>query len=387
MTKRISFTRQTCPPLNWTIHNVTPIEAHEESINNRGFHDDEAQRRAVLHTQALYDELQNPKSTKSEKSFFQFLEKTTVTPITGLYFWGGVGRGKSYLIDTFYDCLPFTEKKRVHFNQFMQEIHNQLRNLPKTPDPLQLVSEQIAKECRVLCIDEFHVDDITDAMIMAGLLNGLFANGVTLVTTSNIAPKHLYKNGLQRDRFLPAIDLILAHTATFNLDGGTDYRLALLEKHGTFHVDSKPNEALLMQHIEELANTTITENSPFKLNNRVIFCRAYTDRQIWFSFAEICETARSSVDYIALAKAFETLLISNIPILDDGNNDVVQRFIQLVDALYDHHVKLIVTAAAEPNQLYLGKGLRFPFQRTASRLHEMRSEEYLAHSHSATKKQ
>jgi len=374
---------------------VTPLEAYQADIETRGFQSDEAQQQAVAHTQHLHDELISAKTETDSSSLFRLfnkLKKEKIPPIKGLYFWGGVGRGKSYLIDTFYDCLPFHDKKRVHFNQFMHDTHNQLKNLPKTPDPLVIVSSKIAEECRVLCIDEFHVDDITDAMIMAGLLDGLFACGVTLVTTSNIAPEQLYKNGLQRDRFLPAIDLIMEHTTTFNLDNGIDYRLALLEKYGTFHV-SPPNKSedtslnasldnsILQQHMYELANTNIVENTLIKINNREINCRACADNQIWFEFSEICETPRSSTDYIVLATDFETLLISNIPIMDDSKNDVVQRFIQLVDAVYDHRVKFIATAEASPDKLYTGKGLQFPFQRTMSRLHEMRSEAYLSHSH------
>jgi len=369
---------------------VTPSAAYEADIKHRGFTEDEAQRKAVLLTQNLYDDLlkpQKPEKVTSNNSFLGFFnfraKKQPTTPINGLYFWGGVGRGKSYLIDRFYDCLPFPEKKRVHFNQFMQDIHNQLKYLAKTPDPLITVSEKIAKECRVLCIDEFYVDDITDAMIMAGLLDSLFTNCVTLVATSNIEPKRLYQNGLQRDRFLPAIDLILEHTTVYNLDSGIDYRLKLLEKHGTFHIQNDHSEAILTKHLNELATTTVIENRPFKLNNRIIQCRARTDNIIWFDFSEICETPRSSIDYIVLAKEFETILISNIPQFDDGANDVVQRFIQLVDALYDHHVTLITTAAAAPDQLYSGKGLQLPFQRTASRLYEMRSENYLSQFHTS----
>lgn len=360
---------------------MTPTEAYQSDIENRGFRADKAQQNAVSHTQVLYDELLTAKPARASNSLFSFLKKEKITPTKGLYFWGGVGRGKSYLIDTFHECLPFPDKKRVHFNQFMQDIHNQLKVLPKTPDPLIVVSRKIAEECRVLCIDEFHVDDITDAMIMAGLLDALFAYGVTIVTTSNIAPKKLYKNGLQRDRFLPAIDLIIQHTNIFNLDSGIDYRLELLEKHGTFHVQDNSDDSILHQHINELANTSVTENTHIELNNREIHCRARADNQIWFTFDEICKTPRSSVDYIALATNFETILVSDIPIMDDSNNDVVQRFIQLVDAIYDHRVKFIATAIAAPDQLYTGKGLQFPFQRTMSRLHEMRSENYLAHAH------
>jgi len=360
---------------------VTPTEVYRADIKQRGFQEDKAQREAVFYTQVLYDELTARKAEKTSTSLFRFFKKEDTPPIKGLYFWGGVGRGKSYLIDTFHDCLPFTDKKRVHFNQFMQDIHNQLKDLPKTPDPLMIVSAKIADQCRVLCIDEFHVDDITDAMIMAGLLNGLFAAGMTIVATSNIAPEQLYKNGLQRDRFLPAIDLIVQHTNIYHLDNGVDYRLELLEKHGTFHVQDTADEDILQQHIHELANTEIIEHTQFELNRRIIHCRARADNQIWFSFAEICETPRSSADYIALATEFETILISDIPMMDDGKNDVAQRFIHLVDAFYDQRVKFIATAEAAPDELYTGKGLRFPFQRTSSRLHEMRSEAYLSHTH------
>ena len=360
---------------------MTPSEAYQEDMKSRGFHADEAQKEAVSMTQLLYDELKKEPPAKPSKSLLRFFQSNKNQPIKGLYFWGGVGRGKSYLIDTFYDCLPFPDKKRVHFSQFMQDIHNQLKVLPKTPDPLIVISTTLAEECRILCIDEFHVDDITDAMIMAGLLDGLFNCGVTLVTTSNIAPEDLYKNGLQRDRFLPAIDLILTHTNIFHLDNGIDYRLELLEKHGTFHVQSPGDESILQQHMNELANTRILADTHFELNKRLIHCRARSDNQIWFSFSEICETPRSSVDYIALASNFETILVSDIPVMDDSQNDVVQRFIQLVDAVYDHRVKFIATASAEPDKLYLGEGLEFPFQRTASRLHEMRSETYLSHAH------
>lgn len=363
---------------------MTPSQAYQADISNRDFKKDAAQKAAVDHTQRLYDELVSAdKPVRPKSSLFGLFGRGKIQPIQGLYFWGGVGRGKSYLLDTFYDCLPFPDKKRVHFSKFMQDIHNQLKDLPKTPDPLTIVSSSISEQCRVLCIDEFHVDDITDAMIMAGLLETLFNNCVTLVTSSNIAPQNLYQNGLQRDRFLPAIELILDHTEVFQLDNGIDYRLHLLEKHGTYHVQADGNSTILEQHLTELANTKIIENTHIELNGRMLHCRAVADNQIWFEFAEICETPRSSVDYIALASEYETILISDIPTMDDANNDVVQRFIQLVDSIYDHRVKLIATAASTPDTLYCGEGLAFPFQRTASRLHEMRSEDYLSHTHIA----
>jgi len=362
--------------------NVTPLESYHQNIKTRDFHHDESQEMAVKHTQALYETLINTPKPTANKSLFGFLNDQKISPVKGLYCWGGVGRGKSYLIDTFFDCLPFSEKKRIHFNHFMQDIHSKLKVLPKTPDPLASVAKELAAKYRIICIDEFHVDDITDAMIMAGFLEALFSHGVTLVSTSNIEPDELYKNGLQRDRFLPAIDLINEHTTVIHLDSNTDYRLALLEKHGTFHVlRGQESIDIMQQHMSELANTRIEKNQTVTVNDRIIQCIAHSEQQIWFDFNELCNTPRSSRDYIVLAQDFETILVSDIPTMDDGHNDIIQRFIQLIDAIYDHRVKFIATATVEPELLYQGEGLAFPFKRTLSRLFEMRSEKYLSQAH------
>ena len=361
---------------------MTPLESYQQDIKSREFEIDKSQEMAVKQTQALFETLINSPKPTSKKGMFGLFNEKKITPIKGLYCWGGVGRGKSYLIDTFFDCLPFKEKKRIHFNHFMQEIHAKLKLLPKTPNPLSIVAEELASKYRIICIDEFHVDDITDAMIMAGFLDSLFSQGVTLVSTSNIEPKRLYKNGLQRDRFLPAIDLIIEHTDIIHLDSGTDYRLTLLEKHGTFHVlKGEESTHIMQQHLKELSTTLIEENQNVCINNREIQSLAHSEQEIWFSFNELCNTPRSSRDYIVLAQDFQTILVSDIPAMDDGNNDVIQRFIQLIDALYDHRVKFIATAAVEPEQIYQGKGLAFPFKRTLSRLIEMRSEKYLTQAH------
>jgi cell division protein ZapE len=361
---------------------VTPLESYQQDIENGKIEPDKFQQMAVQHTQALYKALLDTPKPAPKKGLLSFFQSTQITPIKGLYCWGGVGRGKSYLIDTFFNCLPITDKKRIHFNHFMQDIHSKLKVLPKTPDPLVIVAEELAQKYRVICIDEFHVDDITDAMIMAGFLNALFTQGVTLVFTSNIEPDELYKNGLQRDRFLPAIKLIKEHTLELQLDNGKDYRLALLEKHGTFHVINEQNSIQIMeQHMNELTNTSIERNKPISINGRDIQCIAQTDQQIWFDFKELCQTARSSKDYIALAQDFETILVSDIHAMDDSHNDVIQRFIQLIDALYDHKVKFIATAIVETELLYQGESLAFPFQRALSRLIEMRSQKYLSEPH------
>ena len=361
---------------------MTPLESYQKDIKARDFQHDKSQEMAVQQTQALYEALINTPKPSIKKGLFGFLNGQKITPTKGIYCWGGVGRGKSYLIDTFFDCLPFKEKKRIHFNHFMQDIHAKLEILPKTPDPLVIIAEELATKYRLICIDEFHVDDITDAMIMAGFLDALFSQGVTLVSTSNIEPNELYKNGLQRDRFLPAIDLINEHTNVIHLESYIDYRLALLEKHGTYHVlEGQESNDIMNQHMSELANTKIEKDQAVSINGREIQCSAHTDQQIWFSFNEICNTPRSSRDYIVLAQDFETIMISDIPKMDDGHNDIIQRFIQLIDAIYDHRVKFIATAVVEPELLYQGEGLAFPFKRTLSRLFEMRSEKYLSLPH------
>ena len=361
---------------------MTPLESYQQDIETQDFQKDKSQEKAVKQTQALYETLISHPQPIHKKGLFGLFNDKSFTPIKGLYCWGGVGRGKSYLIDTFFDCLPFKEKKRIHFNHFMQEIHEKLKSLPKTPNPLSIVAEELASKYRIICIDEFHVDDITDAMIMAGFLEALFSQGVTWVSTSNIEPRKLYKNGLQRDHFLPAIDLIIKNTDIIHLNSPTDYRLTLLEKHGTFHV-LKDQESIdiMQQHMKELANTQINTNQVVCINNRNIASFAHTEQEIWFSFKELCNTPRSSKDYIVLAQDFQTILVSDIPAMDDGHNDVVQRFIQLIDALYDHRVKFIATAHVEPEKIYQGKGLCFPFKRTLSRLIEMRSEKYLSQAH------
>ncbi|MCF6319283.1 MAG: AFG1 family ATPase [Proteobacteria bacterium] len=359
---------------------MTPIETYQHDIKSRGFVSDKSQETAVLHTQALYEQLLQPPKAIPRRNFF-FLKSLKTQPIKGLYFWGGVGRGKSYLIDAFYDCLPFKEKKRIHFNHFMQDIHSKLKHLPKTPDPLILVAQALATKYRVICIDEFHVDDITDAMIMASFLHALFEQRVTLLFTSNTSPDRLYLNGLQRNRFLPAIDLIKERTKIIKLDNETDYRLGLSEKHKIFHVsEARHSDKIMQQHLAEFGFSSADNKDTIQINGRSIRCRARDEQLIWFDFKELCQTARSSSDYIVIAKRFKRILVSDILAMDDSHNDIVQRFIQLIDALYDHRVKLIATAALKPELLYQGKSLAFPFKRTLSRLFEMRSESYLSQS-------
>ena len=358
----------------------TPIQKYFSDLEQKSLRPDSAQQAAVEHTQRLYDHIIAQEGNK-QSLLQKIVGGKTAVSVKGLYLWGGVGRGKTYIVDSFFECLPFEEKRRVHFNTFFKEIHDALKDLPKSPDPLKIVAAEIALSARVLCIDEFHVDDITDAMIIAGLLQALFDKGIILVATSNIAATDLYKNGLQRERFVPAIELLKTHTEIVELKGELDFRKILLEKHGLYHLVDETLEQRLEQEFRLLAPGVIDRDYSIQVNRREIQVKATSDDLAWFDFNQLCNTPRSSSDYIDLARNYHTLVINTVPVMADACNDVAQRFIQLVDALYDHQVKLILGAEAVPEQIYTGQSLVFPFQRIMSRLHEMRSEKYLSSAH------
>lgn len=303
-------------------------------------------------------------------------------PVTGLYFWGGVGRGKTFLMDLFYDSLPFDKKRRVHFHRFMLSIHAQLRQLQGRENPLEQVAEQIAQDTTVLCLDEFIVTDITDAMILANLFKALFKRQVALVTTSNVEPKHLYKDGLQRPLFLPAIDLLYAHTQVFNLDGGTDHRLRVLTSVPLYLTPlGEQTQQQLMAEFKQLAPGQGSRDVDLQINGRTLRAQHIADDVAWFTFATLCQSARSSADYIELAKSFSALVVEDIPILTPVLDDAARRFVNFIDEIYDRKVKLIVSAQAPMNELYQGTRVTFEFDRTISRLTEMQSKEYLAQPH------
>ena len=361
---------------------MTPLERYKQDLERDDFSYDPAQEMAVKHLQRLYDDLvayQPPK-----KSFLKSLfgKPEVKEPAMGLYFWGGVGRGKTYLVDTFYDSLPFEEKMRVHFHRFMQRVHDDLRKYDGEKNPLTLVASNLASEIRVLCLDEFFVKDITDAMILAGLLGELFNNGVALVTTSNIVPDGLYENGLQRARFLPAIDLLKQYTEVVNVDSGVDYRLRALEQAEIFHypLDSAANESLA-KSFKSIALGEGSVGESIEINHRQMKTQRIHDDVVWFDFDELCDGPRSQNDYIELAKEFHTVLLSDVPQMKRDTDDQARRFINLVDEFYDRNVKLIISAEAGIPDLYLGGNLSFEFDRTVSRLLEMQSHEYLAREH------
>ena len=358
---------------------VSPKERYQSDLDRRGFHADAEQLNAVEYLQRLYEQLLQP---VQPQSFLDRLLKRRREAIRGLYLWGGVGRGKTYLMDSFYDSLSSEWARRVHFHHFMRQLHEELQSLPKTPDPLPIVAKRLAARVRVLCLDEFHVHDIGDAMLLSGFLKALFENGVTLVTTSNIDPDQLYKNGLQRSRFMPAIELIKRYTQTLHLDAGRDYRLELLERGGTYHVlVGDEAEELLTRQFEQLATNAVSQVQMLNINHREIAVRRMSDDVAWFDFQPLCATPRSAADYLEIARMFHTVLVAGIPLLGEATDDVAQRFIHLVDALYDHNVKLIATAAQPPQGLYSGQRHTFAFQRTTSRLLEMASAAYLKKAH------
>jgi cell division protein ZapE len=303
-------------------------------------------------------------------------------PGRSLYLWGGVGRGKTMLMDLFFESLRPSFGQRMHFYHFMRQVHAMLRSIKDRSDPLESVAQRLAGRARVICLDELFVSDIADAMILAGLLQGLFRRGVTLVATSNVAPQDLYKDGLQRQRFLAAIDLIENHMDIIHLDGGIDYRLRQLEQAPTYLDSSLPDTAMkLQQRFAALAGATAGAAVKLSIENRQIAARATAAGMVWFDFSAICEGPRSQNDYIELARLYHTIFISDIPEFTRNNENAARRFIMLIDEFYDRNVNMVVSAAAAPASLYQGERLQLEFQRAASRLIEMQTQAYLAGQH------
>ena len=302
--------------------------------------------------------------------------------VRGLYIWGSVGRGKTFLMDLFFEALAIDAKKRIHFHRMMHNVHARLASLGDIEDPLDRVAADIAGETRVLCFDEFFVSDIGDAMILAKLLHGLFERGVTLITTSNAPPSDLYRNGLQRSRFLPTIDLLNEHTQVVNMDGETDYRLRLLQQAGTYLTpDDQSARDRLTRLFDESASSQIADDRLLEINGRDIRARRSAKGIVWFDFDDICDGPRSQDDYIEIARWYPEVIISGVPKFDATLENQARRFIALVDEFYDRRVKLILSAARDANNLYAGERLDFEFDRTISRLIEMQSTDYLVQPH------
>ena len=303
-------------------------------------------------------------------------------PLTGLYLWGGVGRGKTWLMDLFFATLPFAQARRLHFHRFMHEVHAQLGQIRQQRSPLEHVAQALARDTRVLCFDELYVSDIADAMILGGLFDGLFRRGVTLVATSNVPPGELYKDGLQRQRFLPAIGLLERHLDVAHLAGVTDYRLRQLTQAGVYLAAGAPDTgARLAALFAALADSHAQAGGVIEIEGRPIAVIRAGGGAVWFDFKALCAAPRSQSDYIEIAREFHSVIVADVPALDAARDDEARRFIALIDEFYDRNVNLIVSAAAAAAQLYRGERLRELFARTASRLIEMQSEEYLAREH------
>jgi len=346
------------------------LTLYQETLAKRGFVSDPSQLRAAERLQRLYEEWTTYKARRDTA-----LKRLLVKPPLpkGVYLWGPVGRGKSFLMDSFYLCVPLVRKRRVHFHHFMREIHRELDELKGTEDPLAAVAERTSKRYRLVCFDEFHVSDIADAMILGRYLEQVMGRGVEFVMTSNYPPDGLYPNGLQRERFLPAIEFIKERLDVVSVDNGTDYRRLKMETMKVYHVGS---DAPLGKIFDELRDVE-EEKQPLDVEGREIPYRKRAGGLVWFDFDVLCGGPRSYADYVDLAKRFHTVMLSNIPCLSAKESDAARRFTWLVDVFYDDRVNLIVSAAAEPEELFTAGEHAAEFQRTVSRLHEMQSVEYL----------
>jgi cell division protein ZapE len=359
-------------------------ELYRRELRENGYQSDPAQLAAVAALSDLRQRLigRHRAASKGLDLLRTVLLRSPRPPERGLYLWGGVGRGKTWLMDMFYDSLPFAQKRRRHFHRFMQDVHNGLKENAGQQAPLERIAEGIAAGIEVLCFDEFYVSDIADAMILGSLLAALFARGVTLVATSNSPPGELYRDGLQRQRFLAAIGLIERHTQVLGVDGGTDYRLRRLTRAGTYLLTTTPGtDARLAGLYRGLTHGAIVKPGQIEIAGRPIATAATDPLAIWFEFEALCEGPRSTEDYIEVARTWPTVLLAHVPLLTVQHENAARRFIALVDETYDRRVNLVITAAVPLPQLYQGERLQFEFQRTVSRLTEMQTPEYLCEAH------
>lgn len=367
---------------------MTPLERYQNDIAENGFQRDEAQHNAVAALDKLYHAIVAFQSAPApELSKWQKLmgKKTQIPqPPKGLYFWGGVGRGKTYLMDAFFDALPTERKMRVHFHRFMYRVHDELKRLGDVENPLSKVADQFKKESDVVCFDEFFVSDITDAMILATLLQEMFKRQMVLIATSNIEPQNLYRNGLQRARFLPAIDMILERCEVLNVDSGVDYRLRTLEQAEIYHHPLDEQATVnLNKYYQQLTGERKSVAHQIEINHRNIDVIEASDGVLHASFAQLCQTMRSQNDYIEISRFYHTVLLADVQQMSGKIDDAARRFIALVDEFYERHVKLIISAEVPMDSLYTEGQLEFEFKRCLSRLTEMQSHEYLAREHLA----
>lgn len=353
---------------------MTVREFYEHALSERGFTADNAQYAAVERLQRCYDEWIGFKAQRSS-SFKRLINRPDVP--RGVYMWGGVGRGKSFLMDNFYSVVPVIRKTRVHFHEFMRSVHRELDQLKGVADPLDEVARRIAKKHRLICFDEFHVSDIADAMILYNLLKALFDNGVSFVMTSNYAPDMLYPDGLHRDRMLPTIALLEDRLDILNVDAGVDYRKRALEQVGGYHMPLGAASDRALRHAFAKVAETADENPIVRIESREIKSLRRAGGVIWFDFATLCGGPRSQNDYLEIASRFHTVILSGVPRMSAAMSSEARRFTWLVDVLYDHNVKLLMSAEVAPELLYQDGMLAQEFHRTVSRIIEMQSREYM----------
>ncbi|MDO4696969.1 MAG: cell division protein ZapE [Neisseria sp.] len=359
--------------------NHSPLTWYQAAAEQPAFIRDAAQARAIEYLDRLWTELMMFKRKRN-----RFLGRSLRSPQLpkGLYFYGGVGRGKSFLMDAFYGCLPYRRKRRVHFHAFMAEIHRRLKGFKSEADPLKAVAAEIAKETRVLCFDEFHVSDIADAMILGRLLENLFAEGVVLVATSNYAPSELYPQGQNRSSFLPTIALIEDKLTILNVDGGEDYRLRTLTAAEVFYVPADDaNEAKLAEIYRKITQGQQQLDLDITVHDRPLRCKGRTDKVIWFDFRTLCFGPRSQADYLYLSERYEMILVSGIEKLSEAERAEARRLTWLIDVMYDFRVKFCATSRVPAEEIYLEGDFANEFVRTVSRMIEMQSEEYLKLPH------
>jgi cell division protein ZapE len=362
-------------------------QLYEQQVRERGFAADPAQLAVVAQLDDLRRRLRNAANAPGAR-LARWLAGLTgrapQAPTRGIYLWGGVGRGKTWLMDLFFDSVPTITRRRRHFHRFMHDVHAQLARLKQQRSPLDAVAASLARDARLLCLDELYVADIGDAMILAGLFAGLLRRGVTLVATSNTPPGELYRDGLQRQRFVPAIQLLESNLQVLRLDGTTDHRLRHLTQAGTWLAAGAPDTATRLTALfAGLADHGVHAGGSVEINGRNIPIVKSGGGAVWFEFAALCAGPRSQEDYIEIARDYQSVILAGVPVMGPTRDDEARRFIALIDEFYDRNVNLIVSAHAPAAGLYRGERLRAPFARTASRVTEMQSSEYLAREHRA----
>ncbi|MEO8743106.1 MAG: cell division protein ZapE [Lysobacteraceae bacterium] len=364
-----------------------PSAHYATGVANGEWDSDPAQQAALVELDRIHDAVLESASDNASPLRKLLLKLRPAPSVRGLYLWGSVGRGKTFLTELLFETLPIAGKRRLHFHRFMADVQARLHALREQRDPLRIVARDLAADMRLLVLDECVVTDIGDAMVLGYLLELLFARGVTLVATSNIAPQDLYKNGLQRAQFLPAIAAIERNCSVLHLDGAHDYRLRHLQQAATWCVAPASNrldascEERLRASFDKLAMGLPRLPTTLQVNERPINAEAHVHGVVWFDFAELCEGPRAVADYIDIARDFHTVLVSGVPVFDALHEDAAKRFILLVDEFYDRHVNLLASAAAAPIALYRGRRHAAEFARTESRLIEMQSADYLSLEH------